>query len=208
MIILCWFEDSIRLNVHFVFIDFFYWWSIYSKIFFFLSGISFLLEDFLMHSSLVLHHSWQTSGQGNTPKKQLFFCAFLTFGSQSEAVSLAVSIKSASYCTRYVATLFRFQRGRLDVQTISPESLTDSTSGSCFSVFRPLNRWQFGRKREERSKGGGYTHAAPPARTHTHTHQRSMMQAPMDISLSLRIPLSQAVTCFYTHSVEIRAEDR
>lgn len=77
-----------------------------------------------------------------------------------------MSIKTARYCTHYIATLFRFQRGRLDVQTISPESLTDSTSGTCFSVFRPLNRWQFGRR--ERSKGGGYTHAAPlHARTHT-----------------------------------------
>lgn len=39
MIIRCWFEDSIRLNEHFVFIDFFYCWSIYSRIFFFLSCI-------------------------------------------------------------------------------------------------------------------------------------------------------------------------
>lgn len=162
MIILCWFEDSIRLNVHFVFIDFFYWWSIYSRIFVFLSGISFLLEDFLMHSSLVL-----LLVKVKPQKTIFFFGVFLKFGSQSEAVSLAVSLKTARYCTHYIATLFHFQRGRLDVQTISPESLTDSTSGTCFSVFRPLNRWQFGRG--ERDLRVEVTHTQPPLHARTHT---------------------------------------
>lgn len=74
----------------------------------------------------------------------------------------------------------------------SPESLKGSTSATD-SEFIPESMLVLEERRLE-------AEVLEAIHTHTSTStQRSIRQAPVDKSLSLRIPLSQAVTCFYTH---------
>lgn len=159
MIILCWFEDSIRLNVHFVFIDFFYWCSIYSKIFFFLSCISFLLEDFLMHSSLVLHHSWQTSGQGNTPKSSLP-CS--EYKNCKVLHALHRNIVPFPKGTSWRSNYFPWISHRLHQWNLF----------FCISASESMAVW----KERERDLRVEVTHTQPPC-THAHTHSSKVDDA-------------------------------